>query len=84
MEGFFVLCQIFKLTQPYKIMPRIKVDGNTHSSHPPACACSAPEQTSHHILYECPELGPPGDGNVDLANPTLETINWVRQLGEVA
>ena len=34
------------------------------------------EQTSHHILYECPVLGPPGDGNVDLTNLTPETINW--------
>ena len=40
----------------------------------PACTCSAPEQTSHHILYECPVLGPPGDGNVDLPNLTPETI----------
>ena len=45
-----------------------------------ACQCGALEQTAHHIIFECPDLAPPGDIAVDLANPSNETVAWIQTL----
>ena len=49
-----------------------------------ACQCGAPEQTAHHIIFECPDLGPPGGTAVDLAHPSNETVAWIQTLSDVA
>ena len=42
-----------------------------------------PEQTAHHVLFECPDLRPPEGAQVDLINPNPETVAWLRQLQDV-
>ena len=48
-----------------------------------ACQCGIPEQTAHHIIFECPDLGPPEDIAVDLAYPSNETVAWIQTLRDV-
>ena len=49
-----------------------------------ACLCGAPEHTADHILSECTMRGPPLVSPTDLTNPCSETVDWLRQLREVA
>ena len=47
------------------------------------CICGFQEQTANHILFDCPELGPPRDVPIDLNHPKDETITWLQQLHDI-
>ena len=49
-----------------------------------ACTCGHPDQTAHHVIHDCPTLSPPESTNINLTNPNLDTVNWLRRLNQIA